>query len=135
MKNCRSCGDEDLIFQQSPSDMGVRTDQAMIADGAIVTTSGPHHSILHHYAFPSNADCAAALANDSRSVQNARAGADCYIAAHGGVWRDPSPCVYLRMLVGVRYQHDFIPRRSDSTVRSISVARVPIGQRDPSHIE
>jgi hypothetical protein len=90
VENCRSCGDENLISQHGTSDMRVRTDQAMITDGAGVTSAGAYNGILHHDAVSPDLDSTSVLADDACPVHDADAGADDDIAAHRRVGRYPS---------------------------------------------
>jgi hypothetical protein len=90
VENCRSCGDENLIFQHGTSNVRVRTDQAMITDGAGVTAAGAHYGILHYDAVSPDLDCTSVLADDARPVHDADAGTDDDIAAHRRVGRYPT---------------------------------------------
>ena len=63
MEDRRPGRDEDLVLQHRPRDVGVRPDQAVVADHAAVPGARPDHRVLHHDALPTDPDAAAGLAD------------------------------------------------------------------------
>jgi hypothetical protein len=109
MKDSRAGSNEYLVLQSSAGNMCVGTNQAMIADGASVTTACADDRVLHDDAIGSDADLSPALTDEAGSVQNAASRSDTHVTTYGGVGCYPSRGRYRWMFTGVSDQHIRVP--------------------------
>jgi hypothetical protein len=104
VEDSRTGGDEHSVFDGAVDDVGVGTDEAVVADRERVRGVAPQHGVLHHDAFGSDLD-RAALRDDLGAEEDAGAGTDDDVSADGRVWRHVGRGVDSRGLALVRDQH------------------------------
>ena len=101
---------EDFVFNSAANNVGVRPDQAVVADPERVTSVAAKDGVLHHDAFGSDGD-RTTLGNDLRTEENSATRADDDVAAYGRVWRHIRAGVDPRRFALMVDEHRQIPRK------------------------
>src|SRR5262249_45264474 len=114
MKDRRTGSDEDLVFNSCADDVSVRTNQAVVADRAVMPMRSANHRILHDYDVAADADLTAPFGYDPGTVKDARSRSDRDVAADRRIGCDPCVQVEGRSSACVLDQHvcfaPFAPR-------------------------
>src|SRR5271154_3315241 len=104
MKDARTGGNEDFVFDCAPYYMRIRTHETVVAHAQRMARRTPQNSILHDDAFFAERN-RPALGDDLCPIHNSTTRPDRHIAANNGIWCHIGGMVNLRRGAGMLNEH------------------------------